>query len=388
MTNKNTLRTLKTFISAPALWVALAMAPAFPAAAQGQGTEAKEFSRFEWLNLLIQQDNAYYPLVGITGGKAVIRANQEIKEVPVSQIKAYRTDRGLVIRTRHAMVANLGAERVYTPGNDPRTKWSSSQSAMLNRRSEDAGLAEMQFLIDPNPKLAQGTLANSLNGEGYNDMDEDGTAQDKIQQELDKQLFDAIQVEFEVSSPRPISNPYVIIITDFKESEKSEGTDSAIYMKQLDPIDSTPSKVTIVQGGLTPGYQLVGYEVHLFDKGSEVATNVVKGRVDMTRSEVFAYLTKAYLASHKGATIAPVAIGPAIDPRLRRGVSSEDLNRRFRIAVGSNGVVSGYEPSDSNQGAVSDNVKAYLQGLHFYPALASGTPVDGKLEASLADLVH
>jgi hypothetical protein len=379
---------LRSFISTRTFRVALALAPWLPAAAVGQEPEGRDYSRFVGLNLLIQQGNAYDPLIGIANGSAIIRANKEIRQVPFRDVKGYRIDRGLVIRTRRATLANLTAERVYTPANDPRTKWSSSQTAMLNQRSEDAGIAEMQYLMDPNPKLAEGTLNAALNSEGYSDLQQDGTAQDKIQQELDKQLFDAVQVEFEVSSPKPIPRPYVIIITEFRESVNSTETDNAIYMKELDPINSAPYKVTIVQGGLTPGYQLVGYEVHLFDNGYEVATNVVKDRVDLTRTEVFAYLTREYLSSHKGATLPPVSMGAAANARVRKGIDAEELNRRFEIAVGSDGTVSGCLPSDSSSGAVPGNVMSYLQGLHFYPALANGVPVDGKVEASLADLLR
>jgi hypothetical protein len=379
---------LKTLISTRTFRVALAIAPVVPVAAFGQDPGSKPYSRFVGLNLMIQQDGSYYPLVGISNGSAVLREGREIKEVPFRDVKGYRIDRGLVIRTRRATLDGLAAERVYTPANDPRTKWSSSQTAMLNTRSEDAGLAEMQFLTDPNPKAAQGSLNTALNSEGYNDMEEDGTAQDKIQQELDKQLFDALQVEFEVSSPKPIPDPYAIIITEYRESALSKGTNNAFCLKELDPIDSTPAKVTILQSGLTPGYQLVGYEVHLYDNGSEIATNVVKDRMDMSRPEVFAYLNGMYLAAHKGATLAPVSMGAAANSRVHSGISTEDLNRRVVIEVGSDGRVAGCVPGDPSSGQFSDAARTYLMGLHFYPALSNGSPVDGKVETTLAELVR
>jgi hypothetical protein len=81
-------------------------------------------------------------------------------------------------------------------------------------------------------------------------------------------------------------------------------------------------------------------------------------------------------------------MGSRADAKLRRGIGADDLNRRFEISVGKDGSVAGYAPGDSSDAALSGNAKACLESLHFFPALAGGEPVDGKLDASLADLLR
>jgi hypothetical protein len=108
----------------------------------------------------------------------------------------------------------------------------------------------------------------------------------------------------------------------------------------------------------------------------------------MTRAEVFAYLTRQYLDAHKGQTLAPVSMGAAANSRVHGGIAADDLNRRVELAVGSDGRVADCSPGDSSTGRISEAAKAYLMGLHFYPALSNGSPVDGKIEVTLAELVR
>jgi len=277
-------------------------------------------------------------------------------------------------------------QRAYTPQNDPRAKWSSSRAALSTMRSDDRELAEMQYLVTQNSSSAATTLSNALNSEPNLDVQNGGSVDEKIQDELDKNLFDAVQYEFVVSSPRPIPHPYVIIITDVNEEGKADSESSHIYIRQLGPIDNEPGKVTILQGGFPPGFVLEKYQIHLYDNGSEIPTNLSENKIGMTRSEVFGYLESEYVKAHKGQSIAAVVIPNSSKVRLKNVVGVETLHSRVDIKVGKDGAVQEFSLEDAGQAPIPDAVGSFLRDLRFYPALDNGVPIDASVTVRLADL--
>jgi hypothetical protein len=365
--------------------VAMALAPMLPAAVFGAETDSKEFTRFEGLNLLIKSGDAYYPMLGIDGNSAEIRAGNGLTLVPFKDIKQYRLATATEIRSRRALLEHVDVQRAYTPQNDPRAKWSSSRAALSTMRSDDMQLAEMNYLMNQTSAGASSALAGQLNSEPYLDMQNGGNVESKIQDELDKNLFDAVQFEFEVSSNKPIPHPYVIIITDIRENDSADSASRGIYIKQIDPIDATSGKVTILQGGFPRGFLLDKYQIHLYDNGSEVPTNLSENRIGMTRGEVFAYLEDKYVEAHKGQTVAATVIRGSSPVRIRTSVDQETLGRKIDVKVGKDGAVQDFSAGDA-AGTLPDSVGSFLKGLRFNPALDKGVPVDSKVEASLGDL--
>jgi hypothetical protein len=353
----------------------------------GSEDESKDYTEFRGLELMIPYQGNYYPLLGISENSAEIRVDRQIELVPFDQIKGYRTRQPTLIRAPRATIANLVADGAYTTANDPERQWNAERLAMMEERQDAEDRAEgagVETMGNTAVATYQGDLA--LIGQA-GDMDDNRAYDEKIQEELDQKLFDAIHVEFEVSSPKPINHPYVILVADFRGKKDKPGTFSRwIKIKQLGRVDGAPQKVTVQEGGFPPGFVLDKVQVHLYDNGREIATNVSEGRTDMTKGEVFEYLDRQYLAEHQGLTLGPVAIRGSSQARLGNELGAEGLNRKFEIKVGRDGKVLDYTPDEPDATGIPDAVKSFFDDLRFYPALDKGVPVEGKADASVADL--
>src|ERR1035438_2663382 len=102
--------------------------------------------------------------------------------------------------------------------------------------------------------------------------------------------YDAMEVTFEVSSERRLNSPYVVTITRFHEKGSEPGMlRQLVYAKALDPIGNHPSAVRFLEGGFPLAFELKNFEVHLYNLGAEVATNVAPQREQLTRDEAFNY---------------------------------------------------------------------------------------------------
>jgi hypothetical protein len=366
--------------------LALALLPLSGARAADAEAGSKDYIEFRGLELMIPDGGNYYPLLGISQNSAEIRIGHDVHLVPFDKIKGYGSRQPILIRTPGATVAGLVAEGAYTPANDPQRQWNARRLAMIEERqdAEDRVEGAGVMIMGNQAILTQedGSATLGLGG----DLDENRAYDQKIQEDQDQRLFDAIHVEFEISSAKPIEHPYLILVADFRERRQKTGTFSRwIKIKQLAQIDSVPQKVTVEEGGFPIGYALDKVQVHLYDNGRELATNVSEGRVDMTKEEVFDYLDRQYMGDHKGGTLPPVAIRGSSQSRLSAEIGAEALNRKFQIKVGKDGRVLDYSSDDPAAGT-PEAVKSFFQDLRFYPALENGIPVEGKVDASLADL--
>src|ERR1035438_3233767 len=69
-----------------------------------------------------------------------------------------------------------------------------------------------------------------------------------------------------------------------------------------------PVAVHFYEEGFPPAFELQGFDVHLYNRGEEVATNVSPKRVELTRDEAFEYIKMEYISAHKGDTLAAVPV--------------------------------------------------------------------------------
>ena len=182
-------------------------------------------------------------------------------------------------------------------------------------------------------------------------------------------------------------NPYVVIVAQYHDSDEAKGTaHNWIYAKELDPIDRTPRKVTIRKGGFPQGFELEGFQVHLYDRGRELATNVAERRMTLTRDEAFKYVLLEYLAAHKGANVPATPAMARLPPDLRERLSGAQFTQTFYVKVTKDGLPQDAYVDPSCLQKVED---AYLQSviadIRFNPELEKGQPVAGmarlKLEA-------
>ena len=78
-----------------------------------------------------------------------------------------------------------------------------------------AGAAGAQSAID----TANLNMANTVTAQSYSEFNNIGNYVAKMQAELDKQLFDAMEVNFKVSSEKTLTRPYVVIIARYHDKD-------------------------------------------------------------------------------------------------------------------------------------------------------------------------
>lgn len=200
--------------------------------------------------------------------------------------------------------------------------------------------------------------------------------------------LDALDVEFSISSVKPLRNPYIVTMAKIKTPGAKPGfVRNHIYARALDPIDAHISTVQFTEEGFPPEYELVDFQVHIYDRGVEIATNLAANRVELTREEAFEYVKMEYVSAHRGDTLPAVAVMGRLPAELPTRIAAGNFTETFFVPVSKDGL--GHE-------AFSDRVCtlriedpflfAVVKGLRFKPALANGKPVDGVAAVNLTQL--
>ncbi len=332
--------------------VLVAAGPVLRLAAADPSPEPKTHTLFMGVDLDIQQKKEFFRVLDVSGGSFVIKVGDHNVDVPMDRGKtAMKVIRELKLTESSATIADLKGERAYTPENDPVKRFSKQQMGSSGQAIADNAQANWNLAIsyvgaaervqdyynkiglggsEGNSAVAAATEnvnttalihqnAQFNAGRGLNNI---GVMVDKMQGELDKKLFDAMEVTFRVSSPHPLHYPYIVIVAQYREQDEKPGVaHNWIFASQLDPINNEPRRIRILRGGLPPGFELEKFQVHLYDHGNEIATNVADKRVPLTKDEAFEYVLIDYLGNHKGATLPPAPAMGRLPPGFIPGWS-------------------------------------------------------------------
>ncbi len=407
----------RTFCSIVALPVRLLCLAALPAlafsapAAMPDGTNAgsKTYTLFMGADLDVQLNKVDYHVMDVSGGSFVIKVDGKDRLVPMYEGPvSLRVAHSLKLTEASAAIADLKGERAYTPGNDPVRKYMAqqgqavaSQAAMdiaewnvvfaqrmtnANRKAADAG-QEGGFPAGTDLSAAQRQLGATY-AAALSDFGNNSSLVGKMQSEVDQGLFDAMDISFQVSSERPLNSPYVVVVAQYRERNTPPGAlHSWIYAKALEPIDSKPRTVRILQGGFPQGFELEKFQVHLYDRGQELATNVADKRVPLTRDEAFQYVLIDYVSSHKGASLPATPAMGKLPADLRTRLDSGQLTQRFFVKVSKDGLpVEAYVDESCSHKVDDPYLQSVIQDIRFNPALEKGRPIEGIALLKLGDL--
>jgi hypothetical protein len=380
------------------LWLAAAAglaasAPAEPAAA----APAKPYNLFMGAEVSIAQGGDFHRVRAVQGDAFIIAVNGRPVSVPMGNGPInLKIDPILKLTEGSAVVAELTGDRAYTPQNDPRRKflrqhpgtaggatlgravgtYNIAQTSMAAARmgGDAGGIAAAQSQIN---SAAAGIDQAGLAAQS--DFNSVGYFAGRMQAELDKKLFDAIEVTFSVSSPRPLSEPYVVLITTFRPPDAKPGiVQNWIYAQQLGRVDEVPQRVRILQGGFPPGFELKSYSLHLYNRGAELATNVASKRVPLTRDEALQYVLIEYLSANKGASLPPTLTLSRIPPELQARAAAGQLADTCYVKVTKEGKPGELFADPACTRPLDDaELARVVRELRFKPALLNGKPVPG-----------
>lgn len=379
-----------------------AIAPAF-AAAPAAAPQPKTHTLFMGADFDVEQHENYYRVVDVSGTAFVVKVKGEPVRIPTENEKLnLRVQQSLKLTTAFATIGDLKSDRAYTPATDPGRKWANrgsmpnidqAQGQMVQAQGlqnyvqaqangNPSGFSRAAFAAEVPALTAAANSAtanfNSASVEARGDMYNRGQLTAEMQAELAKGLFDAVEVTFDVSSATPLQEPYVIFVAQYHDPGDARNTaHNWIYARALDPIDAVPHKVHILQGGFPAGFELEKLQVHLYNRGRELATNVADKRVPLTYEEAFTYLTIEYLGTHKGASLpaTPALARVTDETRSRLG---EQFTRTYYVKVSKDGrPQEAYLDESCSQKVDDPYLTSVIDDIRFNPALEKGQPVAG-----------
>ena len=387
------------------------------------GTEAKPYVLFMRTDVSIERSKNLYPVKDVSGQTFIIAVKGQPVAVPMTGgSHGMEFQHALTLARATASLTGLESGRAYTVGRDPKMKRQrdavtaeaiiGDNSALANGQLT-RGLSKDNIALNTESTRPDGTpagpwdqaLAQKLaeNGEALatksaklenqaedlrrSNVTSGGFARLAAENDMAQEMFDAVQVRFEVASPVYLEKPYVVVITRFHTRDDKPGVArNAVYAKALDAIGAKPTKVELLHGGFPPGFEIEELQVHLYNGGNEIPTEVAQKRVPLSRDEAFEYLQIDYFRGHKGATVpATPAVG-----RPNRQEMVQLGPRRFDAVyfakVDKSGRPGGvYVDEDCSQPA-DEIVAALAGGVRYFPALDKGKPVDGVARLVLSQL--
>lgn len=387
------------------LAVAAAKDPAPPPAAPAG---PKSHVLFMGTDLAVQRGTNFLRVRDVSGSSFMVKAGEEEVYVPMLMRSAnLKIDHALKLAKTTIKLDRLRGDRTYTPANDPRLKaqrrsgaaaGAAAASDLNNFRIAELEIAVAASKADPSgPSARTQELERMLDGANEAqaelssttaDFTSVGVHADRMQGDLADGNFDAMEVEFEVSSEVPLDNPYLVVISRFRERGTKPGlARNWIYAKSLEPIGPKPRYVRIREGGFPYGFILEDYQVHIYNRGEEVATNVSPKRVELTRDEALQYLLLQHLGTNKAASVPPKPVLGDLPPDLSARLGAGQYTQTYYVKVDKEGRPGGAFADAACTRRVEDPyLEPVFAGLRFLPALDKGKPIDGVCRVKLGNL--
>jgi hypothetical protein len=386
-----------------------AKAPAAPAVVP----ENKPYVLFMRTDVAVEQEKKLYPIKDVTGRMFIIAVKGKNVAVPMTGIP-HRLEFQHALTLARASVSLTGLEsgRAYTPGRDPKMKRQREAVLAEAVAGDNASLAEGKFIAALNhnftainsdarapdgsqihgaadaaaaleaSSLVQSAIAFQAQGMAENmqasDLASGAFARLAAESDMKQELFDAVEVHFELSSSFYLTKPYVVVMTRFHTRDDRPGVArNAVFAKALEPIGSKPEKIDLLHGGFPLGFEIEELQVHVYNDGQEVPTEIAQKRVPLTRDEAFEYLKIDYFRGHKHETVlASPAVGRPAPVDIER-LGPKRLAATFYVKVDKDGRPLGtYIDEDCTQPA-DPMVAGFAGEIRFFPALDEGKPVAG-----------
>jgi hypothetical protein len=200
--------------------------------------------------------------------------------------------------------------------------------------------------------------------------------------------FDALDVEFDIRSGKPINNPYVVTMTKFRaQGAKPDMVQSLVYAESLHPIDEHLSHVKFSEKGFPFGYELVDFQLHIYNRGEEVATNIAADRVELTREEAFEYVKMEYIGAHLKDTLPASPAMGKLPADLPAHLAQGKYAQAFYVKVSKDGLANeAYSDPACTRRIDDPYLDSVVRRVRFKPALNNGKPVDGVAALTLGKL--
>ncbi|HVT73731.1 MAG TPA: hypothetical protein VHD61_11370 [Lacunisphaera sp.] len=393
------------------------------AATGGPATsEAKPYVLFMRTDLSVAKNKKLYPVKDVSGRDFIVSVNGTLVTVPtVGEQSSIEFKHALTLARNPASLTGLVTERSYTPWNDPRMQRQRDAVRAEAAMGDKASLAEGQMIVamnksyvavnsdarapDGTPIHGAADAAAAIDAQAaaraataFQSMSQAETLRESnvtsgafarlaAENDLRQDLFDAISIRFEISSPVYLERPYLVAIIRFHTRDDRPGVArNVVIAKALEAVGTRPTKIDVLQGGFPPGFEMEDAQLHLYNDGQEIPTDVAQKRVPLSRDEAFEYLKIEYVASHKNDTvIATPALGqPTKEQRLQ--ITPNQWKAYYYAKVSRDGMPVGTYLDEACTQPVDGLIGELARNVRYYPAMEKGRPVEGTARLSLREL--
>lgn len=381
----------------------LAMGSAMMPAIAGAQAAPREYTLFEGANIGVNLDKSVYPVRDVFGSSWVIDINGQdravsAKEAPVD----LKISPALKLTEVSATIAGFKREPGYSFANDPSVRLtrgmnvaadvSASYQAAANQAAATNPTAvgadsvstsgtgdSSQVLASSSAKVADTISSASAGADAGNVLESKNATSEG---------YDAMDVEFEVSSAKPLQDPYIVTMVKFHPKGAAPGVvQSMVYAKALNPIDTHPTKVKFSQEGFPFDYEVVDYQLHLYNHGVEIATTISPKRQEMTPDQAFEYVKTSYITAHKTATLPAAPIMGELPPDLSAQLAAGKYSEPIYVKVSKDGLADEAFSDAACTARIDDPyLESVVRSIRFKPALEEGKPVDGVATLNLGRL--
>lgn len=379
-------------VVAGAALVARAVEP-IPVAAAAEATPQVLFMGTD---VVILKDRDFHRVVAISDGAYVIEQRGRLVRVPLaSRDIRLKVEPSLKLSGVSVDVDKLRTAQGYTPATDPRRKrlaaagQAAGSAAAVDLATDTlitATAAQQNVFITgtgPQETLsALGQQTATAEGARLSVASQQVSAADQADRlvgDLTEERYDAMEVDFELSSETPLADAAVVVVMRYRHRGAPRGMErDMIHAQSLDGLDRTPRKISVRQGGFPAGFVLDEVQVHVYDGGREVASNVAPKRVALGREDAFQYLLMEHVSANRGRSVAAAPALGSLSAEQRAAIPPDQLERTFHVKVGKDGRPLGtYADADLRVRVEDGPVTEALAQILFTPALENGRPVDG-----------
>lgn len=408
MNIRNCLRSCRQMAALLALLPLASRAVETTEAAKDPASEPLTHVLFTGADIRILYDGKLHPVRDVEGNSFVIRFADQGKaaDVPLTaKARKVVLSRVQTLTERTATVANFKYERAFTPGNDPHRKvveGMQSASRLIGYASDLRNQADRTpatvikpvlegrevkrvEVVNPDYLPAQQRAA-SLESISGGVIGSPGHQAGKVSGE-EYELFDALEMEFELTSPTPIKAAYMVAVAEYHTKDRPKDSETWTVAKSLGAIGSTPRKVWLSEGGLPPGYILDKVHVHLYEDGVEIATDLSENRASLTRDEAHEYLVIDHTSTHKAATMPAQLVLKKVPEDWATRPRDESFLKTYFVKVDKTGrPVGAFEDAACTTTISNSYCDTVLRDQLFLPALENGNPVDSIVRIKLSKL--
>jgi hypothetical protein len=389
-----------------ALLLPLFLAIAAPGIAQtttaSANPSAKTYTLFEGENISVGQAGALHPVRDVNGGSWVVVIDGQAQLVSAKNGPiGMKVTSSQKLTDVSAEITNLKSERSYTFANDPAVQMTKNlnNGALVNigehTAANQATAVSNEAMVTSN--MSGGGKATDAAAAGASSanatLPEQGSSTaggdlSLIGSQDEPGDFDQLTVNFDISAKRKLDEAYFVVSTKFHDRNSApDAAQSLIYAKALDPIDATSEHVKFEQAGFPPGYHLINFEIHVYNHGIEVATNVAPNRKVLSSEEAFDYVKTKYVEAHKGQTLAAAPIMGSLPDDLEAHIAEGKYGTPFYVRVSKDGLGDGEFSDAACSAKINDPyLDTVVSGIRFKPALADGSPVAGVATLNLSQL--